>query len=175
MSMNTTTKCDQPLSAAALILLAGGTAGAIDLVYATARTVAAGGSALRPWKGVAAALFGVNAVASGGDAMAIVGVCLHFLITIVAATIFYVAARRYHLLVRYPLISGICFGTLFFLVMNYIILPLSVIGKPLYVGSPATMAFAVVSHIIMIGLPIAFIVSWRTKRASSRALADRTA
>jgi hypothetical protein len=46
--------------------------------------------------------------------------------------------------------------------MNYVILPLSVIGHPLYVGGE-TIAIALPSHIIMIGLPISMIIGWRLK------------
>jgi hypothetical protein len=51
--------------------------------------------------------------------------------------------------------------------MNYVILPLSRIGRPLYVGEG--FAWAIVSHILMIGLPIAFFVArgMRQKGASA--------
>ncbi len=147
----------------ATICLAGGTAGAIDLFYATARTVSGGGLATRPWMGVAAALFGRAIVARIGTPMALVGVALHFLITIGAAAIFYAVAARQRLLVRYALVAGLGFGVLFFLAMNYVILPLSVIGQPIYNGAE-TIAYAIVGHVFMIGLPIALITAWRLKR-----------
>ena len=65
--------------------------------------------------------------------MAIIGLGLHFLITIGAAAIYYLVAKRQGWLVRHPFLSGLVFGTLFFLALNYVILPLSVIGHPLYV------------------------------------------
>jgi len=83
---------------------------------------------------IAAALLGKDAVIQGGDAMAIIGVGLHFLITIGAAAIYYLVAKRQGWLVRHAFLSGLLFGTLFFLAMNYVILPLSVIGHPLYIG-----------------------------------------
>jgi hypothetical protein len=154
-------------SAIATIALAGGAAGAVDFFYATARTIAAGGSALTPWKGVAAALLGVKAVMNGGDAIAIVGVGLHFLITIVAASIYYAVARRMTFLARHAVASGAIFGILFLLAMNYVILPLSVMGKPLYVGAQ-TLAYAALSHILLIGLPIALIIAWRLRSSVGR-------
>jgi hypothetical protein len=156
----------QAKSAAGTIAMAGGAAGAIDLVYATAKTVAAGGSALRPWQGVAGGLLGKSAVIEGGIGTAVMGVGLHFLITIVAAEIYYAVARQETRLVRHALLAGLAFGILFFLAMNYVILPLSVIGHPLYVGAE-TIAWAVLGHIVMIGLPIALITGWRLKRWQS--------
>lgn len=166
MSVQTSSIAEQARRAVATIFLAGGTAGAIDLFYATAKTVAAGGSALRPWQGVAAALFGLKAVINGGPPMAIIGVGLHLTITIGAAAVYYAAARRLDWLVRHALASGVVCGILFFLTMNYVILPLTVIGKPLYVGTE-TIAYALVGHTIMIGLPISLIVAWRLKKMTS--------
>jgi hypothetical protein len=154
----------QTALAASTVAIAGGVAGAIDLAFNTVKAVNAGTPILRPWKGVAAALLGKDAVIQGGDAMAILGVGLHFLITIGAAAIYYLVAKRQGWLVKHAFLSGLVFGTIFFLVMNYVILPLSVIGHPLYVGVQ-TIAFALPGHIIMIGLPISMIVGWRLKNA----------
>jgi hypothetical protein len=157
----------QGAHSAATIAMAGLAAGAVDLGYNTFKALSAGTSVLRPWKGVAAALFGNDAVIHGGDAMAIAGLGLHFLITIGAAGIYYLVAKRQGWLVRHPFLSGLVFGTLFFVVLNYLILPFTVIGHPLYVGAE-TIAIAIPSHIIMIGLPISLIVGWRLKNADSK-------
>jgi hypothetical protein len=148
---------------ASAIAIAGGVAGAIDLAFNTVKALSAGTSVLRPWKGVAAALLGKDAVVQGGDAMAILGVGLHFLITIGAAAIYYLVAKRQGWLVRHEFLSGLVFGTLFFLVLNYAILPLTFIGRPLYAGAQ-TIAIAVPSHIIMVGLPISMLIGWRLKK-----------
>jgi len=146
------------------ILIAGGAAGAIDFIYATTETVLAGGAALRPWKGVAAALFGVSAVIEGGDAIAVAGIALHFLITIVAAGFYFAAASRARGLVDHPWPAGVVFGILFFLAMNYVILPLSVMGHPLYAG-PKGIFDAIISHVLMIGLPISLLTAMRLRGA----------
>jgi hypothetical protein len=152
----------QAVSAASTVAIGGVVAGAIDLAFNTVKAVNAGTSVLRPWKGVAAALLGKDAVIQGGDAMATIGVGLHFLITIGAAAIYYLVAKRWEWLVRHAFLSGIVFGTIFFLALNYVILPLTFIGRPLYVGGQ-TIAVALPLHIIMIGLPISMIISWRLK------------
>lgn len=138
-------------------ILAGGlTAGFIDIVYPTTRAVMAGDSPLRPWLGVASGLLGPPA-REGGAGMAALGIFLHLLICVSAAFVFYFLVRRLPWFVKQWLLAGILFGFGFLLVMNYVILPLSQIGKPLYVG--AGFAWAIVSHILMIGLPIAFFVT----------------
>jgi hypothetical protein len=148
-------------STVSTILLAGGVAGALDLVLATSSMVAAAGvSPLRPWKGVAAALVGKSAVAAGGDIMALLGIVLHFLITITAAAIYVAAYQRLDLLRRHPVLSGVAFGVLFMLTMNYVILPLSALGHPLYVGLAALVREAE-THTLVVGLPISLIVARR--------------
>lgn len=159
-------------SAALTVAIAGGVAGGIDLAFNTVKALNAGTSVLRPWKGVAAALLGKDAVIHGGDAMAILGVGLHFLITVGAAAIYYLVARRWGWLVRHAFLSGLVFGTIFFLALNYVILPLTVIGRPLYVGGQ-TIAFALPSHIIMIGLPISLFIGWRLGGLTSVRFAPR--
>src|SRR3984885_16021549 len=114
--------------AASTVAIAGVLAGVIDLAFNTVKALNAGTPVLRTWKGVAAALLGKDVVSQGGDAMAIIGVGLHFLITIGAAAIYYLVAKRQGWLVRHAFLSGLVFGTIFFLAMNYVILPLSVIG-----------------------------------------------
>jgi len=146
--------------ALATILMAGGTAGAIDFIYASTMTMMAGQPATRPWMGVAAALLGKDAVIQVGTPMAAVGAALHFLITISAAAIFYLAAVRQPLLLKHRWVSAVLFGTLFLLAMNYVIVPLSVIGRPIYVGA-ANLARELFTHILMIGVPISLITAWR--------------
>ncbi|WP_156035726.1 hypothetical protein [Caulobacter sp. UNC358MFTsu5.1] len=146
------------------ILLAGGAAAIIDFLYLTIETALSGGDILRPWKGVAAALIGVQAVATAGPSIALVGVALHFLIAIGAAAFYCPIAARAPLMLRFPWFAGVVFGALFLLAMNYIILPLSVIGRPLYVGSKGLFD-ALVSHVLMIGLPISLLAAARLRKS----------
>lgn len=150
--------------AASTIALAGIAAGSFDLAFNIYKSIAAKAPLLRPWKGVAAALLGKAAIIRGGDGMAFVGVALHFVITIGAAAVYYFVAARQGWLVRHSWLSGVVFGLLFFLAMNYVIVPLSVIGCPIYVGWE-TIALALVGHIVLIGLPISLIVGWRLRNA----------
>jgi len=143
----------------ATIFIAGATAGAIDFLYASVMTVMAGQPATRAWMGVAGALFGKATVIEIGTPMAAVGAALHFLITISAAAIFYVAATRQPLILKHRLASAVVFGVLFFLAMNYVIVPLSLIGRPIFVGA-SRIARELLTHIIVIGLPISFITAW---------------
>ena len=138
------------------IVLGGLTSGLIDLVYASAQTAFKGGSVLRPWMGVASGLIG-QAARNGGAGVALLGVALHFVITFGAAALLTLILWRLPWFVKRPLITGVLFGFGFLLVMNYVILPLSAIGRPIYVGQG--FLTAILGHVIMMGLPIAWFVT----------------
>jgi hypothetical protein len=59
--------------------------------------------------------------------------------------------------VKRPLMTGVLFGFGFLLVMNYVILPLSAIGRPIYAGQG--FLTAILAHVIMMGLPITWFVT----------------
>jgi hypothetical protein len=147
-------------------VLAGLCSGLIDLVYASAQTALKGGSVLRPWQGVASGLLGA-AARDGGLAIALLGVGLHFMLTFGAAAVLSLIVWWLPWFARRPLITGVLFGFGFLLVMNYVILPLSAIGRPIYVGQ--NFPTAILGHILMIGLPIAWFVARgaRIARAAS--------
>jgi len=138
------------------IVLGGLTSGLIDLFYASASAAFKGGSVLQPWKGVASALLG-SAARAGGVGTALLGVALHFVLTFGAAAILSLIVWRVPWFAKRPLLTGVLFGFGFLLVMNYVILPLSAIGRPIYVGQG--FLTAILGHVIMIGLPVAWFVT----------------
>jgi uncharacterized membrane protein len=148
------------MQAWATILMAGGAAGAIDFIFASVMTISSGNPLWRTWGGVAAALFGKETTLQIGTPMAFVGAALHFLITIVAAAIYYLVATRQPFLTRHRVVSAIVFGFLFFLAMNYVITPLSAMHHPIYRGTKA-IVFAIITHVIIIGFPTSLITAWR--------------
>jgi hypothetical protein len=146
------------------ILLGGFFAGLADWIYPTVRTVMAGGSWTRPWKGVATGLLG-PAARDGGLGIVMLGTLLHFFICFGAAAILYFVVSRLKFLPRQWIVLGILHGIAVLLTMNYIILPLSGIGRSIYpVEQLHIHAFW---HIVLVGLPTAFFVS-RALKASGR-------
>src|SRR3954469_15242367 len=101
------------------ILLGGGTAGTIDLLFASIKKISNGGSPLDPWKGVASGLLGRAAREGGGGGggggagMAVLGVALHFFIAIGAAALLYLIVRRVPWLARRWLVLGVVYGLAF--------------------------------------------------------------
>ena len=85
-----------------------------------------------------------------------------FLIACTMAVTYYVAARRWPLLARRPVVLGIAYGLLLYLVMNHIVVPLSAASP----GSsdPTWITLTVAAHGLLVGVPIA----WFTGRAVGR-------
>ncbi len=149
------------------ILLGGFLAGLADFLYPTISTVMAGGSWMRPWKGVASGLFGI-AAHQGGMGMVALGIALHFFICIVAAILLYLIARRLTWLPRHWFVLGILYGIAFLAVMNYVILPLSAIGHGIY--PLKAIHISAFTHILVVGWPTAFFVSRALQQTPGRNL-----
>lgn len=138
------------------ILLGGGLAGFADFVYPTLMSVINGGSPLQPWLGVASGLLGA-AARQGGLGTAALGVCLHFFICIAAAALLWLLVKHVKFLPRQWVVLGVLHGIAVLLVMNYVILPLSGIGRSIYpLEQLHVHAFW---HIVLVGLPTAFFVA----------------
>jgi hypothetical protein len=146
------------------ILLGGFFAGLTDWIYPTVRTVMSGGSWTRPWKGVAGGLLG-QAGRDGGLGMVALGTSLHFFICIVAAAVLYFVVSRLKFLPRNWLLLAVIHGIAVLLTMNYIILPLSAIGRGIYALNQ--MHIHAFWHIVLVGLPTGFFVSRALKKVES--------
>ena len=138
------------------ILLGGFAAGLADFIYPTLRKVAAGGSWMDPWKGVASGLLG-PAAREGGVGIALLGVALHFFICLSGAALLWLLASRVKLIPRQWFALGVLYGLAVLGTMNYIVLPLSRIGRSIYpLDHMHVTAFW---HIVLVGIPTAYFVS----------------
>lgn len=144
-------------------VIAGGLlAGALDILYACLFwAVKADVAPSRIFQSVAAGLLG-EASFEGGATTAALGLALHFFIACSMAVTYYLVARRWPLLVRRPVLLGMTYGLLLYVVMNHVVVPLSAAGA----GSrdPTWIALTVVAHGVLVGLPIA----WFASRAIAR-------
>ena len=147
-----------PVSRPLRFVLAGGlVAGALDITYACVFwAIKAGVPAQRIFQSVAAGLLG-KASFEEGAATAVLGLSLHFFIASTMALTYYLVSRRWTVLVRRPVPLGIAYGLLLYVVMNYIVVPLSAAGP----GSrdPTWITMTVAVHGFLIGLPIAWFAS----------------
>jgi hypothetical protein len=148
------------LSPPRAILLGGFAAGVADTIYPTVKAVMGGGQWYQPWKGVASGLLG-KAAREGGMEMVALGLALHYFICISGAALLYLLVSRVKIVPRQWTVLGILYGIAFLLAMNYVILPLSAIGRGIYPLDQ--MHIHAFWHVVLVGLPTAFFVTRAVK------------
>ena len=114
-------------------------------------------------RGVASGPFG-DAMASGGAGAALLGLLTHFALMTVMATVFVLAAKRLAFLAREPIVSGIAYGIIVYLFMYWVVLANRFAGIEARIGTPWGIANALFSHLLLVGLPIAFVTARGLKR-----------
>jgi hypothetical protein len=142
---------------AARAILGGGLlGGAFDITFAcVVSALLRGATPIRVGQSVASGLLGREAALAGGVPVGLLGLALHFVMTTIMAAVYYAAATRIPLLVKHAVWCGIAYGLGLYLVMNYIVLPLSAIGShggngPWYIVIPEILV-----HMFGVGLSIA--------------------
>lgn len=136
--------------------IAGGVAGPLDLLAATAQFKA-------PFdvicKSAAAGWVGREAAMAGGPPMVVLGFASDLLISIVAALAYVVATPAAQL--QKPWLNGSLFGLAMFTVMRFVITPLS--AAPRGAMPPLVLAESLLVHAFLFGLPVALIAAWMLK------------
>jgi uncharacterized membrane protein YagU involved in acid resistance len=135
------------------IFIGGVVAGAIDITVAVITTLASGGRPMRMLQGIAFALIGPSAFKAGW-ATALLGLLCHFVIAFGAAAAYVVVSRKLSVMLREPVVCGLLYGVPVYLVTNFIIVPLSRIGRALPL-SPVGVTVGLIVMTAGVGLPIA--------------------
>jgi hypothetical protein len=101
-----------------------------------------------------------KAAFQGGLSTAALGLFFHVLISLVAAGLYTGAALSLPALFQRPIVGGMLYGLAVFVVMVFVVIPLSAIGfQPL--KSLPRMATSIAVHIFAFGLPLALTsTSW---------------
>ena len=98
-----------------------------------------------------------NAAFAGGPATAVLGLILDFLMTTIMAGVFILSADRIPLLRRYVIPGSLLYGFGVFIVMNFIVLPLSA-APPLPAPPMWLFIEIILEHVLFIGLPLGILV-----------------
>ena len=141
------------------VALAGLAAGTLDILFAFVNNHAIG--PVRVLQAVASGLLGRDAY-QGGLGAAATGLAAHFLLAFGFATIYFFLARPMRFPLRYWLQAGIVYGLMVFVVMTYIVVPLSRAA----IGGPPDLTVAalwkpLLAHTAFFGVPIAFVTARR--------------
>jgi hypothetical protein len=141
--------------AAYAIGVGGLAAGSFDLAYAFIVSAIAGISPLIVSQYIASGLIGPASFA-GGLPTALAGLLLHFLMAVLIAAIFLLASRKLPMLIERPLMWGVAYGLTVYVVMNYLVVPLSNVPSapkapqlPRLLGDLAIHAFGVGVPIVL--------------------------
>ena len=152
------------------ILRIGLIAGTLDISDALIFSYCRGATPKMVFQFIASGLIGTKSFEAGSASIAL-GVVLHFLIALIWTAVFYIASCKFEILVRRPVVSGLLYGGFVYLVMNWIVLPLS--GIP-HSTRPVTLVSrinGVLALLFCIGLTVSLLV----RRSMTHAVATQTA
>lgn len=135
------------------IFVGGLIVGAIDLLYAI--VVYTPHKPILVPQTIASGILGAKSY-SGGAQTAVLGVLLHFVIALGAAMVYYLASRRFEILINRAVVLGLLYGALVYLFMHLVVVPLSAAPKGHMPWIYQAAEF--VEHWFCVGLPIALSV-----------------
>jgi len=106
---------------------------------------------------IASGLMGGASFDSGLASVAL-GVVLHYLIALSWTAIFFIASRKFSILIRKPVVSGLLYGVAVYLFMNLVVLPLSRVPVATAAMTLASRINGVLAVMFCIGLTISLLV-----------------
>lgn len=141
---------------AKVIFWGGLIAGTLDITGACIVSwLRAGVPPMRIMQSVASGVLGAQAY-EGGAKTAVLGLVLHYLIATIWVVVFYVASRKLGFLIERPIPWGLVYGVIVYVLMNFVVLPLSAFPQ----RTTPTLTSRIINLVIImlcIGLPIALI------------------
>ena len=146
------------------ILLGGLIVGALDGLDAVIFFGLRGVSTIRIFQAIAAGLLGREAF-QGGLPTAALGVVLHYTIATTIVAIACLLARRIPALATRPILVGACYGLGVWLVMSYLVVPLSAANGA--ARTAPVVINGIMIHIVGVGIP-AWLVARKAPRTAHR-------
>jgi hypothetical protein len=138
------------LSTARALLYGTLVVGILDLADAFVFFGLRGARPIRILQSIASGLLG-RAAFSGGLGTAVLGAALHFFIAFMVVATFFVASRYISILRRTSVWSGLMYGVVVYIVMNFVVLPLSAAGRGSFPWP--VVANGLIIHMLGVALP----------------------
>ena len=132
-----------------VLALGGIVVGTLDLVFATLFWSTRGVPPIRILQSIAAGLLG-SASFERGTNSASLGVGLHYLIATMFIVIYYFLSQRLNILFKRPIACGLLYGIFLYVVMNFVVVPLSD-AESVHVNDTAWVTSSILVH-TMIGV-----------------------
>jgi uncharacterized membrane protein YagU involved in acid resistance len=143
----------------AWIAVGGFVIGTLDLLFAWGFWVTKGATFIGILQSIAAGWYG-KASHSMGATSAWVGALSHYAIATAFVAAYWLAAQRLSALLKRPVLLGAAYGLLLYLMMSFIVLPLSAAGMPKFDNVPwvassilAHMVFGMLSALVAVRAP----------------------
>ncbi len=105
---------------------------------------------------IASGLTGPWAFHAGAASIAL-GVAMHYAIAMFWTALFYLASRRITVLVRRPVVCGLAYGAVVYLIMNIVVLPLTRVARAHAAMTLASRVSGVLALVFCIGLTVALL------------------
>ena len=137
------------------ILLATAVSGTLDILFAAILSLLSGRDPANMLRFVASGPF-PQATEWGGSG-AILGLLVHFTLIALMAAVFVFAARQRPALLARPIISGTVYGLITYVIMNLVVVPLRFPAA--WPPQPMSIGTQLFAHVLLVGLPIAFIAA----------------
>jgi hypothetical protein len=135
--------------------------GVLDFCVVRVYWDSAGISFMRIGLSVARGWYG-DATFAGGAATALIGTATHFAIMFAMMLVYLLAAQRAHLMRKHPMLSAIAYGAITFLVMNYLVVPLSRAAHPIKYDGWFLTSLGV--HVLLVGFGAMYADHWARRR-----------
>jgi len=142
------------------ILVAGLICGTLDGLCALGLSA---GRFVRLFRFLASGLLGPKAF-EGGMATVALGIAVHFSVALGAAAVFFWASRALPFMIEQAVLCGVLFGVLVHVFMNFVVIPLSAIGRRPFNARAFVMQLLV--HMIVVGPSIALTVRYYSRLKS---------
>jgi hypothetical protein len=142
------------------ILMAGLICGTLDGLSALALS---GGRWMRLFQFIASGLLGPRSF-NGGLATVALGIAAHYSIALGAAAVFLGVSRALPFMIEQALLCGVLFGVLVHVFMNFVVLPLSAVGRRPFNTRGFVMQLLV--HMIVVGPSIALTIRYYARSKS---------
>lgn len=136
------------------VVLAALLGAALDLTFACVFYGFQGATPAGILRGIAAGLIGREEARAAGAWVPVLGAALHFFIAGCATFVFYLASRQWPTLARRWALGGAAFGVAMYLVMHFVVIPLS--RLTFHLPSLLNVLGELFSHIFLFGMVIAY-------------------
>jgi hypothetical protein len=143
---------EEPWTAGQAIVYGTLAVGVLDGLAAIITAGLRGTAPPRLFQGIAFGLLGRDTY-SGGAATAVLGLALHFIVALGVVSTYLAASRVLPVLAQRPLLFGPLYGIAAFFVMNYAVIPMSVIGRVIVSWPGAVQGLLI--HALVVGPPAA--------------------